>query len=299
MELRVLKYFLEVAKEGNITRTAEHLHISQPTISKQIKDLEDELGVKLFKRTNYAVKLTEAGLLLRDRAEDIIELVNKTDMEFKNLDDIGGDIFIGAAESTLMSLFVEAVTEIQKRYPRIKINIFSGDSDDVCEKLDKGTVDIGVVSNYFDPKKYNYLYLGKNWENDTWGILMRKDDPLAYKESFTLDEVLKLPLICSRQWRDQSMSHWFKEKTGKLNIIATFNLGYNAAIMVKEKLGYALIFDDIVNTGEDSIYKFVPISGASHSCLNIIWRKNQTFTPTAKLLMNELESRFSRYTENQ
>ena len=294
MEIRVLKNFLEVAKEGNITHTAERLHISQPTISKQIKDLENELGVKLFTRSNYAIKLTEAGLLLRDRAEDIIDLVNKTDAEFKNLDDIGGDIYIGAAESGLISLFAEAVKAVQDKYPRIRVNISSGDAVDVCEKLDKGIVDIGIVSNYFDPRKYNYLYLSKNWESDRWGILMRKDDKLATKEYFTLSEVLDLPIICSRQWRDQSMSHWFKEKTYKLNIIGTYNLSFNATVMVKERLGYALMFEGIVNTGDDSIYKFVPIKGASHSHLHVIWRKNQTFTPTARLLMNELEYRFSR-----
>ena len=139
MEIRVLRYFLETAREGNMTRAAERLFISQPTMSKQLKELENELGTKLFIRSNYSIKLTEAGMLLRDRAEDILSLVDKTEAEFKSLEEAdSGDIFVGALESEAMSLFAEAVCSLRKKHPRIRCNIYSGNLTDVCERLDKG-----------------------------------------------------------------------------------------------------------------------------------------------------------------
>ncbi|MBO4693125.1 MAG: LysR family transcriptional regulator [Clostridia bacterium] len=294
MEIRVLKYFLEVAKEGNITRAAEHLHVSQPTISKQIKELEEELGVRLFTRTNYAIKLTQPGVLLKERAEDIIGLVNKTGSEFKSLDDISGDIYIGAAESQLMQYFAQAVKSVMDKYPKIHINIFSGDSAGICERLDKGIDDFGLILNYFDPKKYNYYWMSNEKKFDTWGVLMRKDDPLATKSSLKLNNLIGLPLICSKQWKDESMSHWFKDNTNKLNLVATYNLAYNASVLVKQHIGYAIMLDGLINTGKDSEFCFVPISDASKAGLNIIWRKNQTFSPAARLLMDELELRYSK-----
>ena len=289
MEIRVLRYFLETAREGNMTRAAERLFISQPTMSKQLKELENELGAKLFIRSNYSIRLTEAGLLLRDRAEDILSLVAKTEAEFKSLEETNsGDIFVGAPESEAMSLFAEAVHTLQKNYPRIRCNIYSGNLSDVCERLDKGLLDFAIVMSYVDLSKYNYLELPIK---DTWGILMRKDDPLAGKSSFAASDLDKLPLICSRQWIDQESPRWLGAAAKDMNIVATYNLVFNGSVMVRAGMGYAVVLDKLVNTGEESDLTFIPLSGVPQTEMYVIWRKYQTFTPIANLLLQELKTR--------
>ena len=289
MEIRVLRYFLETAREGNMTRAAERLFISQPTMSKQLKELENELGAKLFIRSNYSIRLTEAGMLLRDRAEDILSLVDKTEAEFKSLEETNsGDIFVGAPESEAMSLFAEAVHTLQKNYPRIRCNIYSGNLSDVCERLDKGLLDFAIVMSYVDLSKYNYLELPMK---DTWGILMRKDDPLAGKSSFAASDLDKLPLICSRQWIDQESPRWLGAAAKDMNIVATYNLVFNGSVMVRAGMGYAVVLDKLVNTGEDSDLTFIPLSGVPQTEMYVIWRKYQTFTPIAYLLLQELKTR--------
>ncbi len=289
MEIRVLRYFLETAREGNMTRAAERLFISQPTMSKQLKELENELGAKLFIRSNYSIRLTEAGMLLRDRAEDILSLVDKTEAEFKSLEETNsGDIFVGAPESEAMSLFAEAVHTLQKNYPRIRCNIYSGNLSDVCERLDKGLLDFAIVMSYVDLSKYNYLELPMK---DTWGILMRKDDPLAGKSSFAASDLDKLPLICSRQWIDQESPRWLGAAAKDMNIVATYNLVFNGSVMVRAGMGYAVVLDKLVNTGEESDLTFIPLSGVPQTEMYVIWRKYQTFTPIAHLLLQELKTR--------
>lgn len=289
MEIRVLRYFLETAREGNMTRAAERLFISQPTMSKQLKELENELGAKLFIRSNYSIRLTEAGMLLRDRAEDILSLVDKTEAEFKSLEETNsGDIFVGAPESEAMSLFAEAVYSLQKNYPKIRCNIYSGNLSDVCERLDKGLLDFAIVMSYVDLSKYNYLELPMK---DTWGILMRKDDPLSRKNAFDVSDLDKLPLICSRQWIDQESPRWLGSAAKDMNIVATYNLVYNGSVMVKAGMGYAVVLDKLVNTGEDSELVFRPLSSVPQTEMYVIWRKYQTFTPIADLLLQELTAR--------
>ena len=291
MEIRTLRYFLETAREGNMTRAAERLFVSQPTMSKQLKELEKELGTQLFIRSNYSIKLTEAGMLLKKRAEDILTLVDKTKDEFRSMDEINsGDIFVGAPESESMALFTDAVSDLQRDYPGIRCNIYSGNHEDVCDRLDKGLLDFAIVMSYVDLSKYNYLEIPAK---DSWGILMKKSDPLALKESLTIDELIKNPLICSRQWIDQDFPHWFGEDSGKVKIAATYNLAFNAAVMVKSGIGYAVVLDNLIDTGESSGLTFRPLSDVPGTGLYVIWRKYQTFTPIAQLLIDDLEKRFS------
>ncbi len=291
MEIRVLRYFLETAREGNMSRAAERLHISQPTMSKQIKELETELGAKLFIRSNFSVRLTDAGMLLRKRAEDILDLVDKTTAEFHALDDVGsGEIFVGAAESESVKYFARAVKTIQEQYPGVRCNIFSGNMEDVTERLDKGLLDFAIIMSYVDLSKYNYLAVPAS---DTWGVIMRKDSPLAKKEAVTLDDLYGLPLICSRQWMDQDFPRWFERNTEKLQIVATFNLVYNAAVMVREGIGYAISYDKLTDTGEASELCFRPLAGVPESEMYVVWRRYQTFTPVAELLLDELRRRFA------
>ena len=184
MEIRVLRYFLAIAREENMTRAAKYLHVTQPTLSKQIKQLEEEIGKKLFIRSNYSIKLTDEGLLLRKRAEDILSMVDKTMEEFQALDDItGGDIYIGAAESESFSYFATVAKDLQLQYPNVKFHLYSGNTEVIAERLDRGLLDFAIIVQEVDLSKYNYIKIPTS---DTWGVIMRKDSPLAKKEYFVI-----------------------------------------------------------------------------------------------------------------
>ena len=288
MEIRVLRYFLEIAREGSVTHAAERLHVSQPTLSKQIKELEAELGKKLFIRSSFSVRLTEEGMLLRKRAEDILDMVDKTTDEFKALCEItGGDIRIGCAESDGIKHLARRIKFLQEKYPRIRVHLYSGDTDDLAERLDRGLLDFVVISQEVDLTKYNYLKLPAI---DTWGVIMRKDSPLADQETVQMEELLDLPIITSRQGIREDLPKWFTEKLDQLNIVATFNLAYNAGILAREGLGYVITFDKIINTGANSELCFRPLEPKLETPMYLIWKKYQVFTPVAELLLDDLRS---------
>ena len=290
MELRVLRYFLEVAREENVTHAAQRLHVSQPTLSRQIKELEDELGKKLFTRSNYSIKLTEEGMLLRKRAEDILEMADKTLEEFKSLDEInGGDIHIGCAESNGIAHVIRVIKSLQKKYPHIRYHFYSSGTDAVSERLDRGLLDVAVIIQEVDLSKYNYL---KVPSSDRWGLIMRKDSPLAEHSCIHLNDLMNIPLILSRQAMREEMPRWFGETQDKLNIVATYDLLFNTSVMVREGFGYVLGFDGLVNTGPDSDICFRPLESALESPMYIIWKKYQMFTPVASLLLEELKRNF-------
>lgn len=291
MEIRVLRYFLEVAREGNITRAATRLHVSQPTLSRQLKDLEDELGKKLFIRSNYSIHLTEEGMLLRKRAEDILSMVDKTTEEFKSLNEInGGDIHIGCAESDGFKYFARVVKELQENYPHIRCHFYSSGTDAVNERLDRGLLDFAIIVQEVDLSKYNYL---KMPVSDSWGVLMRKDSPLARKEQILRNDLMDIPLFVSRQSMSEEMIKWFGEDLEKLNVTATYDLLYNASVMVREGMGYAICFDNLIYTGESSDMCFRPLDPPLSSQMYVIWKKYQMFTPVASLLLEELKKNFS------
>lgn len=291
MEIRVLRYFLEVAREGSVTHAAQRLHISQPTLSKQLKDLESELGKKLFVRSSFSVRLTDEGMLLRRRAEDILDMVDKTADEFKALGQItGGDIHIGCAESDSIKHLARRMKAIQGQYPGIRVHLYSGDTDDLSERLDRGLLDFAVIAQSVDLSKYNYLELPGA---DTWGVVMRKDAPLAQKETVCLDDLLDAPLIVSRQGIREDIPRLFGEMTDRLHIVATINLTYNGSILAREGLGYVLTFDKLVDTSERSELCFRPLTPRLETKLYIIWKKYQVFTPAAEVLLNELKEHYS------
>ena len=291
MEIRVLRYFLEVAREGNITRAAAYLHISQPTLSRQIKELEEELGKKLFVRSNYSVKLTEEGMLLRKRAEDILDMVDKTTEEFRALDEInGGDIRIGCAESDGIKYVARAAKSLHQRYPNIRCHIYSSGTEAVNERLDRGLLDFAVIVQEVDLSRYNYLRLPVQ---DAWGVLMRKDDPLAQRETIQAGDLRNLPLICSRQALEEEMVKWFGDELEKLNIVATYDLMYNASILTREGLGYTIGFQNLIDTGADSELCVRPLEPPLASPMYLIWKKYQVFTPVASLLLEELKGQIT------
>ena len=288
MEIRVLRYFLEIAREGNMTRAAERLHVTQPTLSKQMKELEQELGKKLFRRGSTSVSLTDEGMLLRKRAEDLLAMADKIENEFKALDEItGGDIYIGCAESYLIKYLTYAVKKLNGQYSNIHYHITSGDTQQVTERLDRGLLDFAFIVEPPDLSKYNYLEVP---EQDTWGILMRKDCPLAEKSQIEIDDILPYPVFCSEQAAKVDLPRWCGENIDQLNVMATFNLTGNAAIFVKEGLGIALTFDKLVEINDEGNLCFRPITHVLQTKMYVIWKKYQVFTPVAQLMLEQLIS---------
>lgn len=294
MEIRLLKYFLAVAREENITAAAESLHITQPTLSKQLMELEDELGKKLFIRGKRKITLTEDGILLRKRAGEIIDLLEKTQSELKNLDNevISGDIYIGAGETEGMRIIAKVSRQLQKKYPNIYYHLFSGNSEDVIEKLDKGLIDFGVLIEPTDIKKYGYVKLPVY---DTWGVLMRKDSDLAKKDYIEPNDLLDIPLLCSRQaLANNEFSIWFGDNTEKLNVVATYNLIYNASLYVEEGFGYAITLDKLINLTDDSNLCFKPIIPNLKANLVMVWKKYQVFSKATQIFLDELQKEINR-----
>lgn len=295
MEIRVLRYFLAIAREGSITNAASLLHLTQPTLSRQIKDLEEELGQKLFTRGSHNMTLTAEGMLLRKRAKEIISMVDKTQAEFNSMEDvIGGDIYIGGGETDAVRLIAGTAKELRDAYPNIHYHLYSGNAEDVTERLDKGLLDFGILIQPADISKYDYLNIPAK---DTWGVVMRKDSILAKKQSINREDLLDVPLICSRQAISQEQSknefvRWFGDDFDKLNIVTTFNLMYNAAIMVDAGVGYAVTIDKIANTSESSSLCFRPLEPRLDSGLNIIWKKYQVFSSAAEMFLERLRKNF-------
>lgn len=295
MEIRVLRYFLTVAREGSITRAANFLHLTQPTLSRQLQDLEKELGQKLFIRGSHNISLTPEGMILRKRAEEIVDMVDKTESVFRSISDtVSGDIYIGGGESESMKYIAEVIKDMKEEYPAIKYHLYSGNAEDVTERLDKGLLDFGILIQPTDLSKYEYITLPSK---DVWGVLMKKDSALALKKEIKLDDLYDLPLICSRQVvRRTSVKNdfleWFGGNFEKMNVAATYNLVYNARIMVEEGIGYALTLDKLVNTMHTSNIAFRPLSPKLESGLDIVWKKYQIFSPAANLFLSKLRERF-------
>ena len=288
MELRELKYFLAVAREQSISKAAEALFVTQPNLSRQMQNLEKEIGQQLFIRGTRKVTLTEAGQLLRKRAEEIIDLYNKTENELNApITDISGDIYIGGGESYVMGLIAKAAHSVQSDYPNVKLHLFSGDSGTVSERLDKGLIDFGIFIEPFDVNRYDCIRLPLY---DTWGVLMRKDSPLAAKDNITPEDLWNNPLILSRQAHGKNMiSEWFKKDTTELNVVATGNLLYNMSLLVEEGLGYALCLDKIIRTEGNSNLCFKPLYPELISHLDIAWKKYQVFPKCAEIFLKRLQ----------
>ncbi|MEV5027420.1 LysR family transcriptional regulator [Paenibacillus sp. LPE1-1-1.1] len=296
MEVRVLRYFLAVAREGSITGAADTLHVTQPTLSRQLKDLEQELGKKLFIRSSHSIILTDEGMLLRKRAEEIVEMVDKLEAEFRSMEEtISGDVYIGGGETDAMKQVARVARDLQVQYPKIRYHLYSGNEDDVTERLDRGLLDFAILIQPADVSKYNYINIPAK---DVWGVVLRKDSPLAYKDTIQAADLVNVPLICSRQAMKQTFSKnefvdWFGEAFDKLNVVATYNLAYNAAIMVEEGNGYAITLDKIVNTSDDSNLCFRPLEPRLETGLNIVWKKHQVFSAAAEMFLNEIQEKFS------
>lgn len=288
MEIRVLKYFLAVARVQNISAAAESLFLSQPTLSRQLKELEEELGKQLFIRGSRKITLTEEGLLLRKRAEEIVELMDKTEKELLGSDEqVSGEIYIGAGETDGLRLIAKAAKELQEQYPQITYRIVSGDAVDITERLDKGLIDFALLLEPVDISKYSYL---KFPVKDIWGVLMRRDCPLARKKCISSKDLQDMQLIVSRQALDGSeLTRWLKNGSEQLNIVSTYNLVYNASLMVDEGLGVALCLDKIINVSGDSSLCFRPLKPRLEVGMSLVWKKYQVFSKAAEKFILKMQ----------
>ncbi len=284
MEIRILRYFLEIAREGSMTRASETLHVSQPTLSKQMKELESELGKKLFKRGSTSVSLTSEGMLLRKRAEEILEMVDKTTDEFKALDDIaGGEIRIGCAESCQIKYLARVILRLKEKYPLFRYLLTSGGTKQIAELLDKGLLDFAAIVEPPDLSKYNYLEIP---ESDKWGVLMRNDCPLVKKEMICVEDLAEYELICSEQSIREDIPRWAKDKADMLRFTGSVNLFYNGSVFVHEGLGLMLTFENLY-TGGDLVFRH--LAPQLETKMYVIWKKYQMFTPIADKLLDMMK----------
>ena len=296
MEFRALKYFLIAAREGSITKAANRLNLTQPNLSRQISSLERDIGKKLFIRSNYKIKLTSEGVLLKKRAEEIMDLIDKTRTEFKSNDEIiAGDIYIGTAETKAIDLIAKIIKEMQNDYPNIIYHIHSGNYGDITDKLDNGLIDFGVLIEPADLSLYDYIEIPTE---EVWGILARRDSKIAKKKFIEKKDLLNLPLIFPKtplynKAPVNKIAEWFENDFDKLNITATYNLIYNASIMVKDRIGYAIGIDKLINANY-GIFRFVPLKPKLESGLNIVWKKGQIFSQAGKIFLDKLYNKFEK-----
>ena len=296
MEFRILRYFLAVAREGSITKAAASLHVTQPTLSRQIKDLEEEIGQQLLIRGSHDVSLTAEGMILRKRAEEIIDMVAKTKAEFNSdQNNVTGEVYIGGGETQGMRLIAGVIKELRKKYPEIRYHFYSGNAENISERLDKGLLDFGIFIQPSDLSKFDSVALPVK---DTWGVIMPKNCELAQKQFVTRQDLIGRPLICSQQAIRKTMPNnqfrdWFGSDFDEMNIIATYNLVFNAALLAEQGIGYVVTLDKLVDTMKNDVC-FRPLSPILQSGLNIVWKKNQVFSPAAKVFWEVLQNNFAK-----
>lgn len=292
MELRVLKYFLIIANEQNISKAADIIHITQPTLSRQIKELEDELGVELFERNkqNRKFLLTDEGVRFYNYAREIVALSEKTVEEFKSSNsEVFGKIYIGAGETNAISTVAKAFSNIKKNHPRLEINLFSADAFTISERLDRGLCDFGVFIGYNNFEKYNHLVLP---QKNIWGLLTHKNNPFAKLKSIRRENLLEHyePIMVSQQAQaKKELVEWFGGSTESFNLIGTYNLLYNASIFIKENICSALTLDGIVHVSENSDLRFVPLEPPIYSEVVLVWKKGVQLSKQAQLLLDEVK----------
>ena len=291
MEIKTLRYFLAVAREENMTRAAELLHVTQPTLSKALKALEDELGKKLFTRHSFSISLTEEGVLLRDRAEDLISMADKIEQEFLSLDDVtGGELYFGLAESYQIRYLARELKQFKGHYPGLHYHITSGDTEQVTEKLDKGLLDFAVVCSTPDAAKYRFLEFP---EVDCFGLIVPSDHLLSGKAVLTPEVLAGLPLFCSEQSWENDIRPWAGKGFDRLHLEGSFRLSYNGSMFAREGLGCLLTLEHLIDVSPESGLCFIPLSPTLELRFYLIWSRYQTFTPIAERFLTQITTSFS------
>lgn len=295
MELRVLEYYLMVAREENITKAAELLHITQPTLSRQLAQMEQELGVSLFKRGKHNIALTEEGMILKRRAQEMLELANKTKQELCHEgENLRGVISIGSGETKSMHLLANCMTEFYQQHPEVTFDIYSSTADRIKERIEKGLTDIGLLTEPVDVGKYQFIRLP---EKARWGVLVCNGSPLSQKESVSSKDLLKVPVLLPKRDSVQNeLANWFQEDYEKLQVVATYNLLYNAAVMVESVGGAALCME------HDKVYQnlvFVPFDPILSTGAVLVWKKSQFLSPLMRHFIEHLRTIFYKERSNE
>lgn len=287
MEIRVLRYFLAVVREESITKASEALHITQPTLSRQLSQMEEEVGVRLFERGTRKIKLTNEGILLRRRAEEIVQLVDTTERELvEQNEQVEGKISIGCGEIAAVRMLSELIRTFRGKYTRVSFDIFTATADLVKEQMDKGLLDIGLLLEPVDMEKYDFIRLDMK---ENWVVLMRPDDPLAGKENVTAEDLLSLPLILPRRMSVQSeLASWFGDYYGKLNVVFTSNLSTNGALMVEAGLAYSLVIEGAALWDQSKI-TYRSLSPALTATSVLAWKRGQPFSLAATKFINHIK----------
>lgn len=284
MELRVLKYFLAVAREENITRAAAILHITQPTLSRQLMQLEEELGVKLFRRSQYRVILTDEGMLLRRRAREIVELAEKTQREFIHREQLSGEISIGSGDLRSMDFLAEHLSSFHEAHPQIRYEIYSGNSDNIKERIERGVLDLGLLLEPVDISRYEFIRMPVK---ERWGVLVSQESKLASRESVTPEDLAGLPLIMTqRELMQQEVRRWFGPYGERLEIAATGNLPYNLTCLARQNLAVYLSID--LNCQYGGLH-FIPLSPALESGTVLAWKRAETCSPAVTALLRHIQ----------
>ena len=284
MELRVLKYFLVVAREENITKAAGLLHVTQPTLSRQLIQLEQELGVQLFHRGKYHIVLTDDGMLLRRRAQEIVDLAEKTEREFQRQEgELTGEIAIGAGESDGMSGLSRRMASFRQLHPLVRFSMYSATADDIKERLEKGLLDLGLLAEPVDIGRYEFIRMP---ERDRWGVWVPRDHPLAEQAAVTPEDLLGVPLLLARREEVQrELAGWFGDDFDKIEVAGTFNLILNAANMVRNRVGVALGFS-LGNLSDE--LRFIPLSPPLETGTVLVWKRDQAFSPAAEAFLQHI-----------
>ena len=290
MELRALRYFLAVAREENLSNAAERLHITQPTLSRQMMDLEEELGTKLFVRGRRSrrITLTESGIFLRTHAEEVILLMDKIEGVFSiSGDTVSGDVYVATGETNATRLLALTSKSIQEEHPNIRYHIFSGDGREAESRLDKGLVDFALIVGSVNTDKYDFLSIPTQ---DVWGVLMRRDTPLAKLDSIRAEDLWDKPLIFSRQVSEgDEFFQWLKKEPAELNVVAYYNQAYNSTLMTEAGLGYTIILDKRFDISENSELCFRSLEPPLILDVYLAWKKYQVFSKAAKLFLVHLK----------
>lgn len=288
MELRVLKYFLTVADEGNITRAADILHVTQPTLSRQLMELEDEMGTPLLVRGKRSVTLTDEGYLFKQQAETIVELSNKLEHTFRDQKDvICGTIRIGATEAVGGRILADRMKEFRERYPDVQFDLYNGMADNIKEMIEHGLLDLGLVMEPIDTSKFEYVRLP---QKETWGVLLRRDHELAKKESVTLDDIKKYPLIMpGRENAKEQLLHWMHCEERHLNIPVYYNLLSNAVLLVVAGMGCAVCLDGALSIHADPRLCFRKLLPEHSTRSVLMWKKNHLFSQAVSLFIQTIQ----------
>lgn len=293
MDIRLLNYFLAVAREGNISKAAESLHITQPTLSRQMMELEEELGTDLFVRGKRKIMLTDSGILFQQRAKEIIQQFEKTKRELAEQNNLtGGVVTIGCVESSASYLLPDVLSEFSKQYPMVKYELYSADGNDIREKIDRGDIDIGILLEPVETAKYDYIRLPFY---EQWGIVMKKDAPFADKKSINMEDIKNKPLIVPRRTIViEEIAKWLGMESDQLNIVASHNLLTNSLLLIEKGLGYTICVKGAFDIRKKDNICFVPFAPERITGHVLAWKKNKVFSNATTKFLQYIKEKYKQ-----